>query len=75
MPERSPNAADDHTRRRLLDQLRAEVRQVTGRSYGLDLAALDTRDIQELLHMVRDLISAGEHAAEQARLTPWRRHP
>lgn len=72
---RSPDQQRPHTRRRLLDHLRAEVRKATGGSYSLDLAAFDTRNIQEFLHMARDLIIAGEHAAQQTHLTPWRCHP
>ena len=63
-----------HTVRRLVDQIRAEVARTTGRRYQIDWEALGVDGLRELLRLLRDLDYEKRASENRARLTPWR-HP
>ncbi|MCK5945193.1 MAG: hypothetical protein KAI24_24605, partial [Planctomycetes bacterium] len=44
-----------HTVRRLVDQIRADVARATGRRYQIDWEALGVDGLREMLRLLRDL--------------------
>ena len=65
--------AEEHEKRRLIQRLRAEMVQATGRRYeGLDLDAMDAGSLRELARLLRDLDGERRADAERARMNPWR---
>ena len=63
----------EHEKRRLVEWLRAELAQATGRRYRIDLDALDVESLRELQRMLRDLDHEKQAAVIRARLMPWSR--
>ena len=63
-----------HTVRRLVDQIRADVARATGRRYQIDWEALGVDGLREMLRLLRDLDYEKRASENHARLTPWR-HP
>jgi hypothetical protein len=62
-----------HDKRRLLEWLRAETAQATGRRYQIALDALDVQSLRELVRLIRDLEHEKQAAVNRARMMPWRR--
>ena len=65
--------AGDHDKRRLIEWLRAETAQATGRRYQIDFDALDVQSLRELVRLIRDLDHEKQAAVNRARMMPWRR--
>ena len=58
---------------RLTRQLIAEIRQMTGRIYGVDFDKLDEQEIKELIRLLRDIEAEHRTRLNRARIMPWRR--
>ena len=64
--------AAEYDKRRLVEWLRAEMTRATGRSYRVDLDALDVESLRELQRLLRDLDAERRMAVQRARMMPWR---
>ena len=64
--------AGEYDKRRLVEWLRAEMARATGRSYRVDLDALDVESLRELQRLLRDLDAERRMAVQRARMMPWR---
>ncbi len=60
-------------KRALITKIRTELRQRTGREYGIEWGVLDIMSLRELGRAIRDLEDEHIAAAGKARLMPWRR--
>lgn len=65
-------APEDGIKRDLVRWLRAEMARATGRSYRMDLEALDVESLREIQRLLRDVDGDKRQAVQRARLTPWR---
>jgi hypothetical protein len=60
-------------KRALITKIRTELRQRTGREYGIEWGVLDIMSLRELGRAIRDLEDEHINAVGKARLLPWRR--
>ena len=56
----------------LIHAVRAQMRYATGRDYRIDLDAMDTTTLRELIRLLRDLDYDKRSAVNRARIMPWR---
>jgi hypothetical protein len=59
-------------RRQLIAAIRGEISRATGRSYQIDLDAMDVNSLRDLLRLLRDLDAERRTAVQRARTLPWR---
>ena len=65
--------SDDHARRSLIIRIRAHIARTAGRTYTIDLEALDLDSLRDMERLLRDLDYDRRRDVEQARIFPWRR--
>lgn len=56
----------------LIRWLEAEMARATGRSYRIDLGALDVGSLRELQRLLRDVQADRNAAVQRARVEGWR---
>ncbi len=56
----------------LIRWLGAEMLRATGRSYRIDLEALDVQSLREMQRLLRDVVADKGAAVRRARIEPWR---
>lgn len=60
-------------KRALIIKIRTELKQRTGREYGIEWGVLDIMSLREIARVIRDLEDEHINAVGRARLMPWRR--